>query len=200
MVKKYFMKKKSGTLDKYIKLFTQGDKKIKLIFFLGIAGILLIFLSTVWNSPPKDTNKNNVSVNMKTIEEHTRVLEENLLNLLENIEGVGKTQVLITLESGIEYVYVNVEKKSADDTIDYDGDEAKKRASRKSNENSIVIIDGKEGKQALVKTELEPSVKGIVVVCEGGDNLLVIERVTKAVTTAMGIGANRVCITKLDVR
>lgn len=46
-------------------------------------------------------------------------------------------------------------------------------------------------------TELQPTVKGVVIVCEGGDQPLVQQRVTDAVTIALNISSKRVCVTKL---
>lgn len=51
--------------------------------------------------------------------------------------------------------------------------------------------------QGLLVTELQPTVKGVVIVCEGGDQPLVQQRVTDAVTIALNISSKRVCVTKL---
>ena len=53
-----------------------------------------------------------------------------------------------------------------------------------------------ENKTQLV-TEILPTVKGVVIVCAGGDDQAVRERVQSAVTTALNITARRVCVTKL---
>lgn len=48
------------------------------------------------------------------------------------------------------------------------------------------------------KTEsVTPSVRGVVVVCEGGDDPIVIARVQDAVTKSLSVSADKVCITKL---
>ena len=74
-----------------------------------------------------------------------------------------------------------------------------KRVSLKSTdkntlEQDVTVIDGKDGKQALVVTELEPTVKGVVVVCEGGGDIKVVENLTNAVTTALNISSTRVSV------
>lgn len=43
---------------------------------------------------------------------------------------------------------------------------------------------------------IEPKVRGVVVVCDGGDDQLVISRVLDAVTKALNISSDKVCITK----
>ena len=64
---------------------------------------------------------------------------------------------------------------------------------------TIVIVDNGGGaRSALVQTEIEPTVKGVVVVWEGGGDILVQTRVTEAITTVLNIPSNRVCVTKLS--
>ena len=63
-------------------------------------------------------------------------------------------------------------------------------------ENSVeyVYLEG-----GTTKTkEIEPHIRGVLVVCEGGDNPVVVERITQAVTKALDISTAKVCITKLS--
>lgn len=43
---------------------------------------------------------------------------------------------------------------------------------------------------------IEPKVRGVVVVCDGGDDPTVKSRVLDAITKALNISSNKVCITK----
>lgn len=43
---------------------------------------------------------------------------------------------------------------------------------------------------------IEPKVRGVVVVCDGGDDPVVVSRVMNAVTKALNIGSDKVCVTK----
>ncbi len=45
--------------------------------------------------------------------------------------------------------------------------------------------------------EIEPVIRGVVVACDGGDDIIVTERVLNAVTKALNISSAKVCITKL---
>ena len=57
---------------------------------------------------------------------------------------------------------------------------------------SVRGSDGSE--QALPLTELQPVIRGVVVVCPGGGDPAVAERITQAVTTALDISSARVCV------
>ena len=43
---------------------------------------------------------------------------------------------------------------------------------------------------------IEPIVRGVVIVCDGGDDPMVVSRVLDAVTKALDISSDKVCITK----
>ena len=45
--------------------------------------------------------------------------------------------------------------------------------------------------------EIQPHVRGVLVLCEGGDDPVTVGRVTEAVTKALGISTAKVCIEKL---
>ena len=44
---------------------------------------------------------------------------------------------------------------------------------------------------------IEPTVRGVVIVCDGGDDPVVVSRVLSAVTRSLSISSDKVCITKL---
>lgn len=48
-----------------------------------------------------------------------------------------------------------------------------------------------------ITTEIQPTVRGVMVVCSGGADEAVRRRVVEAVTTALGITSGRVCVEQL---
>ncbi len=46
--------------------------------------------------------------------------------------------------------------------------------------------------------EIEPRIRGVLVLCEGGDNPVAVARVSEAVTKALDISSAKVCISKLS--
>ena len=167
----------------------------KWILILGIIGMALIFLSSFWPEPQTKTEQ-TADVAASDVETYTQQLEAKVTNLVSQIDGVGNCSVMITLENGVENVYANSEKNSNDSTDDYNGEGNQKTTERKDSEQNIVVVDGSDGKEALMVTQKEPTVKGVVVVCDGADNPVVVQRVTDAVTTALNIKSNRVSVVK----
>ncbi|MCL2014568.1 MAG: hypothetical protein FWG69_06230, partial [Oscillospiraceae bacterium] len=138
---------KESKYKKFYKLFTRGDKKVRLTVFLGIAGIALIFFSMFWGASPGDKNtavNTPEAVKSQTTGDYVKLLEENLLYILKSIEDVGESRALITLESGVEYVYADVERTSADNAVDYDKNGESKKTNRSSSKNTIVLVDSKD--------------------------------------------------------
>lgn len=162
--------------------------KDRLVLLAGLAAAVLLLISTFSSQKEKavDTKKTI------TTEEYTQQLEKRLTDTLGQVKGVGKVSVMVTLENGWEAVYAQEEKTGAQTTGDSDN-----RTSQNSYQNEYVIYDSQSGKQPLVTTNKEPEVKGVVVVCEGGDSVTVINSVTEVVRVVLGVPSNRVCVTKL---
>lgn len=167
-----------------------GRKVVMIAGFLVMGGI---FLSSLLPKKDTDTTKPEEQSPSLTLEQYAAEMESRVSALLSKIDGVGKAEVMVTLESGAEYVYQSEERQSNGTKIQSEGNEQK--SSEK--QESIVMIEGDNGKkQALVRTELPPKIQGIVVVCEGGDDVGVQTQVVKALTAAFPITSVRVSIAK----
>ena len=178
---------------KYLEKLLYSKEKTKYILIIGMVGILLISISTLL---PKNSNDKNMcgeskNLNLST-EAYVQQLEQKINSMISQIEGVGNSEVVITLENGVENVYANSERKTSDSNENASG----KQTNRNNTQHDVVIVDGSGGKQALIVTQKEPSVKGVVVVCEGADNSLIVKRVSDAVTKSLDIKTNRVSVVK----
>lgn len=177
--------------------FALNDKKIRIIFLVGIIGIVLIFLSTFFSSEKKEKGEKDQPVTDSAT--YAAELEKKVLDMVSGIEGVGTAKVMITLENSTEYVYVNEKKETVDSTKDYSDGQTKKEQERNNYEQNVILVDGSGGqREALLKTTIEPKVKGVVIVCQGGENVEVEMRITDAVTTALDIASSKVCVVKLS--
>ena len=182
--------------EKIINFFKKSDKRSRVIFILGLVGILLIGISQFWPFQKNKTSEVVMDAASAT-EDYKSKLEERVKKIISSIEGVGKAQVMVTLESGIEYVYEKEQNVSS--TLNEDsglGAGTKVQQSVDSKESFIIIEDENGHKTALVRTRLEPKVQGGVIVCEGGGSALVAKNIYDLVTTALGIGYDRVCVVK----
>ena len=99
-------------------------------------------------------------------EAYRAALTAEVTALCREVSGVGETSVLLTLEAGERLVYAE------------DGD-------------GYVTVGG----EGLLVERRPPRVLGVAVVCTGGDDPAVRERLTALLSAALGVGTNRVEIT-----
>lgn len=173
-----------------LKGLLKGDKRTRIIVIIGFLGIVLICASVFWPTGNKSAQENESNESSKQYEQE---LENKITDLISQIEGVGKAKVMVTLENGVENVYANTQKQSTNTTS---GSSTGQNSQKKDSQQDVVVVDGKDGKEALVVTQKEPTVKGVVVVCEGAGNAKVEQMVTDAVTTSLNIKSNRVSVVK----
>lgn len=163
-----------------------SPNKIRIAMVMGIAGMILIMISEIIpdkkRTPEPESKSETTSDEADTFRKST---ENELRSLLEKIEGVGECEVMVSVEGTTEYVYAQNISRYTDEDAD--------RKSDKLDEN-IVIIENSSGRQALVRRVIRPQISGVVVVCEGGGDIRVNERVLKAVSTALNISSGRVCV------
>ncbi len=159
------------------KKWMAGKKGARWLMILGGLGVALILFSE-WT--PQET----VSAQQRT-EEYTAYLEERLVDTVRNIDGVGSCQVMLSLESGVRYVYATEDRQ--DNNYRQDGE---KLDTSENSQQSVIVVDDK----GLLVTEILPIVQGVVVVCEGGNDISVQERIIKAVATVLRISEKRVCV------
>ena len=99
-------------------------KHSRTLLFVGIAGMALIFLSTVIQTGGSNKPNPSVGAGQLTSQEYVAQLEDRLTGIVGSIEGVGRCQVMVTAESGVEYVYAVEETQNVNRTNSYNGDEA----------------------------------------------------------------------------
>ncbi|MEE0957117.1 MAG: hypothetical protein UH734_03395 [Ruminococcus sp.] len=133
----------------------QNSRLRRLAVAAGIIGTALIVASNLSGFVTDREGDDRISVTT-----YSEQIEGDLEKTIGAIQGAGKTQVLLTMENGVESVYL---------------------------------------KDSATKTkEIQPRIRGVLVVCEGGDEPLVVERVTEAVCKALNISTAKVCVTKLS--
>ncbi len=177
--------------NKGLRSFFKGEKGTKWLFIIGLAGIILIFASSFFSK--KEEAAPLPKQDILTADQYAEKLERKLEEIIGSISGVGNPKVMVTLENGIEYIYAQEEKNSGSKTEDVTSNGSKIQHSS-DRENNYLIVDGASGKQALIVTEVQPTIKGVVVVCSGGGQPAVQQRIITAVSTALNVTSARVCV------
>lgn len=166
----------------------------KIIIFAGIAGIALIFLSNLNFSGSKTESAETVVNEQSAIDEYRADLCDELGNMLASIDGVGKTKIMITMESTTQTVYATEEDTKSRTSSDSSAADTQ----TDSTKNYIIIREQNGGENGLTITKILPKIKGVLIICEGGDQADIKKNVTDAVSAALGVSSSRICVSKLS--
>lgn len=180
-----------------IKAYLKTDKGRRLIIIIGIAGMALILLSSILPRQPSNETATEQQ-QMVSNSQYEQLLEQRLIKLISEIDGAGKTNVLVTLENGEENIYAVNKEDSQDISEKWTEDGQKNQDNSKENRQDIVIIKQDGNEQPVITTTIEPRVKGVVVVCQGGGIATIKSKISQAVTTALNISSDRVCVIQSD--
>lgn len=161
-------------------------KNPKVLVIVGLCGILLIFLSTFMGSDNTSSGK----ISEMDVEQYRAMLEEDIAEMVTDITGSRKVSVIVTLESGIRYSYADVTEESSSDKSDGDSDSTVSEIK----EGYVTVKSSDGGEQALLLTTQMPEIRGVAVVCVGGDNEILREKITNTITVALNITSKRVYI------
>ncbi len=176
-------------MNKLLLKYTEKIKSPKTLIIIGIVGILLIFLSGVGGK--SENTANTVSLDMGiSSEEYREKLERDVKKIVKEITGSNSATVIVTLESGMRYKYANITEGASTDKTD--NNTVSSSSELKQGYITVKTADG--GEQALLITTQMPEIRGVAVVCTGGDNEVIAEKIKNTVTAALNITSQRVSI------
>lgn len=159
------------------------DKKLYAIFLLGCIGILMVSVSDFFDLAFGKEKEEDINSTEDVLILESR-LEEKLEEEISKISGAGKTSVMITFDSSKEYFYAQNSSEDIDET------EVKK-------ENEFVITEGESGDTPIMLKTKEAKVRGVLVICEGGENALVREKIIESVCALLDIPSNHISVAKM---
>ena len=153
-----------------------NKKAFKIEYILVVVLIVLISCLFLLNSGFFNIFS---SSNTTKSESYETELEEKLSLLISAIDGAGSVNVLITVDGSIKQEYLKNTTTKHENNV-------------KVTEETTVLINGKP---QLVK-EYYPEVLGVVVICQGGENVKVKMAITEVITTLLPISSENIRILK----
>ncbi len=187
----------------------QGNKKTtkklsmdKLLLIL-LAGIALVILSIPNGEKKSEKTKEEIKEEPENIiavtnDTYEKLLEDRLMELLSNVEGVGKTKVMITIKSTGEKVILKERPYSKSTSSETDSEGGKRDTEEITQSEVVVYIEGSDGsKTPYVMKETEPQIEGIVVIAEGGDNIYIIKDIKEAVVALFDVPSHKIKVMKM---
>ena len=121
-------------------------------------------------------------------------------SVFSKIEGAGKVDVMITISYSGEIVVAEQVKQEETLTTENAQQGDKRNIESKNYENTFVLLEDKDGSsKPLILKEAEPKVEGIVIVTEGGDDIVVKEAMSRAAQALLNVPAHKVEILKMKL-
>lgn len=184
-------------IKKLKKIFENMDNKkflINIFLVLVLSVIFLLMLNNYVEEDKKDEqtvlkdSSNEYNYLMK--EDYESYIEGKLSNILKKLKGVGEVDVMVVLEDSTEKIPASNITTTTEHTSELDAQGGTREISRE--DETIQVVN--TSNEVVVLKEIKPSIKGVIVVAEGAENLTVLENLYEAVKTVLGISGNKVQI------
>lgn len=167
-----------------ISVLLKNDRKKLIILIVALLGIILIVISSFEDKTVADEEETQLQTDFSE-SDYTAALEKRLEETVSSLYGAGRSRVMVTLECDYETVYAR------------DGSYSKDEAS--SDEKSeYIIIDSEQREDGLVLKTVTPRVRGVAVLCEGGNDPYVCEQVSQMLSALLDLGSNRISVSKIQ--
>ena len=118
-------------------------------------------------------------------QEYVQYLEKKLENILMQMDGVGRVDVMITVSDGGEQ---------------RDSGGGERSVTEQAGEDSTVYVETADEKYPYVQKETLPTVAGVVVVAEGGGNPAAVSEISESVQALLKVEPHRIRVVKMCSR
>ncbi|MDD3279178.1 MAG: stage III sporulation protein AG [Lachnospiraceae bacterium] len=179
--------------------YLKGMKKEQLLIYGLLAGLLFVV------AVPAKKTAGTAETQTKTAAEKVsrepedlcRRMEAQLAAALSRMDGVGKVEVMITLESSSKKEVekdVPTSKNSQEETAD---GRKTSTLSDSSEETTVYEKDASGGQTPYVVSEIMPQVRGVLVVAEGADNPQVVSQISEGIMALFRVEAHKIKVVKM---
>ncbi|MCD7840857.1 MAG: stage III sporulation protein AG [Lachnospiraceae bacterium] len=125
-------------------------------------------------------------------------LEERLESILSHVEGIGETQVMITLKSDGRKV-VEKDTQQSESKEENGGESESSTSEQMSGSETTIYEKSADGDETpFVTEELSPEILGVLVIAQGADSSSVVTEITEAVMALFGIEAHKIKVMKME--
>ncbi|NLL73706.1 MAG: stage III sporulation protein AG [Clostridiales bacterium] len=192
---------------KKISLKDIGMPKLIMMLVAGILLIILTFPGLLGGDKGKEDKKtitesslSQIGTNTTSYDSNTYIaeLENRLESILRKVSGIGEVEVMITLKKSKEQIPLKDAPYTRDDSDEDDGEGGSRTNSRIQKEESTVMVTKDGDTQPYILQEVEPEIEGVLVIAEGGDNILIIKDIVEAAEVLFDIPVHKVKVMKMS--
>ena len=184
-----------------------GEKKRRdRWMLLALFGILILVI--VWPVGSKNKEADNqvsesvAGTEKRTdnyAEQYTANMELRLKEILENVDGAGAVQVMITVKNNGEQVVEKDKSYSESKTIQ-SGDGGKNTTTANTSRSESTVYDRTDSGSPYVVKQLEPEIEGVLVAAQGAGDETVVNEITYAVQVLFDVPVHKIKVVKMSSR
>lgn len=172
-----------------------NGKETMIVILLMGALLAVIAIPTGKKEDAEDVNIKEYSTENLIVEDYQQKLENRLEAILSQMEGVGKVDVMITLQASSREV---IEKDLSTQQDSTEGAEGNTRTNHVTKEENTVYRESGNESTPYVIQEIYPEVEGVLVVAQGGDNSSVNLAIVDAIQALFGVEVHKIKIVKMN--
>lgn len=168
-----------------------------LIIALGIMTLVAIKLMPGPQKTPEATLAKQPAETESTADDYESRLEKRLEGILSKAAGAGRVKVMVTLAGEERAIVERNEVLTEQNTDETDSSGGTRRQSQSSLDSKAVIIRSADGSESpLITYEERPKIEGVIIIAEGGGDVVVRDALIRAVQTVLGIEVHKVSVLK----
>lgn len=174
-----------------------NKKKIEnLIFLLIILIVVLVAINFIWNDKKENVkttdNNKKLAIQEETKKDSDSDLKEQLEDILQNINGVGKVKVLITYSQTSQVLTLYNEDTSKKDTEEKDKTGGTRIVTETDTKKDVIFQETNGNKMPITQSVISPKVEGAIVTAQGANNMAVKTDIIQAVEAVTGLSSHKI--------
>lgn len=185
-----------GKIKKY--LGEMNNKKIiNNLFILLLVTVMILIISNIFLDSNKKLEEYDIEngldeYNYNIKDDYSSYLEGKLIKILSKFDGVDEVDVMITLEDSVEKITAANTTKTSESNLENDGEGGTREVLREDSSTQI-LTQGNDESLMVIK-EIQPTIKGVIVIVKGEIDPILKEALYESVKTVLGVTSNRIVV------
>lgn len=187
------------------KEWVEKGKKIGVIRLgvLIVAGLVLLIASFDGKENHKTETQIKTQKEEKQSEEqqlntYIENMETRLTNVLSQVDGIGKVQVMITAKATQEKVVLKDVPYKKTTVKEEDNTGATRESKETTSEEGTILEKQQDGSESpYITKELQPEIEGVVVIAEGAEQKQIEAEINEAVVALFSVPSHKIKVMKM---
>lgn len=196
--------RKGNVVEKEKKSLRELFRKVppkKWIILAGLGVVCLLAATYIEEMDSYREGGENETINTQTEvgNSYGEQLESRLEQILSTVEGAGEVEVIITFVDAGEKIVNKDVNNSASSLTEQDSAGGNRISEEYHYEEDTILSGSTTGNGTpFIVQERTPTVLGVLVVSDGGDSPVVVEKITTAISALFGLSAHKITVLKRE--